>query len=227
MIWDKFDSDLMNKLDNIAALEKQKQQQQDIDPVYIYENALENWSTGQNVELALRQFEKAAELGYEPAQKGIAYIYRKGNKEYGVNPNHTKALKWYISLAENGDEDSLYYCASFYLNGLGTSQNLEKAFYYAEKSAATGDNDGLRLVGQFYLFGEGVVKNEKKGIECLERAARQWDIDSQIILCDFFISKEMFDVALEYLLEVEKSSIEKPPSLMEWLEKTKIKLNCY
>ena len=74
-------------------------------------------------DLALKYYEMAAELEYEPAISGLGYIWyygRTGKKDY------EKAFKYFSKSAELGNLQSLYKIADMYKNGYFVEKDYDK-----------------------------------------------------------------------------------------------------
>ncbi|CAH0169411.1 tetratricopeptide repeat protein [Peribacillus simplex] len=220
--YDVFKKILGNMFDYSDALDA-KMEKDKTDPSNLYKKGERLMSRDKHEE-AIRYYEKAAGLGSYEAQEYLAELYLYGDQEINLKPNHTKALKWFQKLAEQGNDDAMYQCARFYGQGWGTTANSKKAFDYALKSATKGNNEGLKFAGCMYLKGEGTEKNEAKGIEYLKRAARQEDLYAHVLLFCYFFGKQMLEEAISYhkLIEMNKESLNEDDK--KWFEDVTLQL---
>jgi len=85
---------------------------------------------------AAEWYAKAAELGYHPAQRRLAYMYYVGK---GVAQDYKKAFDWCLEAAEQGNQIAQCQVGCLYESGLGVVQDCHKALAWYIKSAAQGN----------------------------------------------------------------------------------------
>lgn len=85
---------------------------------------------------AAEWYTKAAELGYPPAQRRLAYMYYVGK---GVAQDYKKAFDWCLKAAEQGNQIAQCQVGCLYESGLGVVQDYHKALEWYAKSASLGN----------------------------------------------------------------------------------------
>lgn len=116
-------------------------------------------------EEAVKLYRQAAEMGYAPAQCGLARCYRHG---YGVEENIEKAFEWYRKAAEQD-------CMEAYLamGDLMCHHHRELSFIWYQKAADFGDSGALYETGLCYELGRGTPVNFDRAKQCYAKAAEQ------------------------------------------------------
>jgi hypothetical protein len=97
---------------------------------------------------AIKFFSKAAELGSSDGKMNLASTYDNLS-------NFPLAVKWYISVAEEGDAVAQYCLGLHYERGLGVKRNLKKAEMWYIKAANQGDPDATRRLNIMYSMNRG------------------------------------------------------------------------
>ncbi len=85
--------------------------------------------------------------------------------------DYTSALPILLTLAEQDDDDAMWYLGKMYDNGWGVEQSDEQAFNWSERSAKLGDADSQWEVGIMYEIGQWVDEDQKKAFEWYLEAA--------------------------------------------------------
>ena len=95
-----------------------------------------------NEEEAVRLYFKAAEQGYQPAQRRVGMIYLYGR--LGVVRDYAKAVEWLRKAAED-ETDSLTQrlLGEMYEEGKGVPQDYAEAVKWYRKAAEQGDADAM------------------------------------------------------------------------------------
>jgi TPR repeat protein len=119
---------------------------------------------------AARQYRRAAEKGYIPAQYNLAYLYENG---LGVEKNPEEAVCWYRRAAEKGDAESQVNLGALYSTGTGVAQSDTEAARLYALAAEQGDLRGLSNLGSLYLQGRGVKHDVKQAFVLFEKAAKE------------------------------------------------------
>jgi TPR repeat protein len=122
---------------------------------------------------AFKMFEKAAELGYAPAQFEIAQCFEYG--WIGCDQCEQESLTWYLASATQGYGPAELALSRWYKGGHDTvlAANDAKAFDYAMKAADKGIPEAEYLVGVFYETGSGVQQNYTEAKRWYMRSASQ------------------------------------------------------
>ncbi len=84
-----------------------------------YEDGMSAYQSGRYEE-ALSIWTWLAETGNVDAKFNLGFMYEFG---YGVKPDESMALKWYLSAAQDGHEQAQRYVAWMFQNGKGTPKN--------------------------------------------------------------------------------------------------------
>ena len=84
--------------------------------------------------MAMKLYEKAAELGFAEAQGTLGEIYYKGLFE--EEKNGKEAVKWLKMAAENGYGESQVTMASFYYSGEIVDKNIKEAVRYCRMKSS-------------------------------------------------------------------------------------------
>lgn len=123
---------------------------------------------GDGYELAARWFAKAADAGYLPALKDLAFCYLVG---IGLPQDDARAFATYEKAARLGDaeaEDFVGFCHEY---GIGVPLDREKAVM-SYRRAAEGGNPASQFGMAFrYMYGWGVPKDEQKAAALYTDAA--------------------------------------------------------
>ncbi len=117
---------------------------------------------------AIRQFERAAELGSSAAAHNLAVIYK--SKE-GIDKEEKQIFRWRRKAAELGYPDDLYNIAVSYYHGKdGAEEDPEKALFWAKKAKQAQEKGALskdfpidallRSIEQSIVFDAGLAANE-------------------------------------------------------------------
>lgn len=97
---------------------------------------------------ACKYYQRAAKMGYEPAQYALAcLLYSKSNPEY------EKALHWFEQSSQNGNPKAMLAAAAMYEEGDGCQKDLGKAARYITMAQVRGDPDAEYAMGSMYRFG--------------------------------------------------------------------------
>ena len=133
----------------------------------MYYNGL---GTQQNLQEALRYFQKAAEKDNAAATNSLGVMYLKG--EGGLPKNSNKALAYFQKSAFLGDITAYNNLGNMYFNGIGVNEDKAKAFEYYMKAAMQKNPEAMYKVAIMYEKGIGVQTNvtkAKKWRDALER----------------------------------------------------------
>lgn len=101
---------------------------------------------------ALVAYEKAADLGYLPAQNNIALMYLH---DFGESQDRDRAVALLEQLAEQGYADAYFSLGWLALYGPDTGRNSRTAADYFEQAANAGSAFGQVYLGYMYEQGMG------------------------------------------------------------------------
>jgi TPR repeat protein len=86
---------------------------------------------------------KLSKAGYAPAQRTIAFHYRKG---WGCEESLEETAYWFRKAAEQGDGEAQY-CMGIALSmGYGIDQNFNEAFSWFQKAADQGEENAKKFL---------------------------------------------------------------------------------
>lgn len=125
----------------------------------------------QNIEEAIKWYEKSADLGFIDAMIALGDLYYSKYGVLPIEPNYEKAVEWYEKAAQNLNErNSIDYN---YVYGYLAEINLNKLNDYAkalEYYIKVGDASAAREIAVMYLGGFGVEQDYAKALEWFEKA---------------------------------------------------------
>ena len=135
-------------------------------------------------EKALGSYQKTIEK--DPYFEGKSYqrmaeVYLVNGENELSDEYYQKALKFFTSSANEGDQYSSIFAGYFYQMGYGTTPDSEVAMDYYRKAADAGNTDAMCYVGYMYQFGQDFVKKDiDKTYEWYKRAADLGNPDAMI-----------------------------------------------
>lgn len=150
----------------------------------------EGYGTEKDEDKAFEWYQKAAAQGHEKAKKEAEKIQTRREKEkkedempislmikLGVaayeNSEFDLALRIFLKVAEQGNDDAQWQCGLMYYHGKGTAVNKAKALYWYEEAAKQGNDDAQYKCGRMHYLGEGTAVNKAKALYWFEKAAEQ------------------------------------------------------
>jgi hypothetical protein len=95
-----------------------------------------------DVSLALDCFERAAAMGYPPAQRLLGVIYLEGDKH---PKNYDLARKWLSLASGHGDPMADYLLAQIYAQGLGVAKDWSKAYRFLSRQGVSNIPEAMEL----------------------------------------------------------------------------------
>ena len=123
--------------------------------------------------LALKYFNKAAQLGDKEAMFCLGIAYENG---YGVERNWESALKWYHMAAIMGHKEAQCSTAVYMYNGMGTISGerlYDQSFYWMNRAANAGNPTAQYFLGKYYTDGTGCSINYTEAVKWFCKAAAQ------------------------------------------------------
>lgn len=115
----------------------------------------------------LQSLHGAAAQGHAPAHNTIGHMYAHG---YGVAKDGERAVEWYLSSAELGNEVAMFNMGVAYEIGNGVPQDYTEALVWWRKAADKGMAEAYYNIGVFYLEGKGVKVDYKESMRWLRLA---------------------------------------------------------
>lgn len=117
-----------------------------------------------NLPLAFKEFQAAAEEGHAYSQFNLGLMYEQG---IGVGKDEKMAVAWYLKAALQGESNAQYNVAVLYENGRGTDINYTQAYHWYREAAVQGDGFAVGNLGMLYLRGQGVKEDKIAGLALL------------------------------------------------------------
>ena len=125
---------------------------------------------------ALKWYRKAADQGFQPAQRILSVIYANG---LGVQKDQAEADLWLKKALVPREMSDLEQVAYELLENPALRAH---ALAFCRRKAEAGDAYSQLLLGGSYLHGRGVPKDVKTGLEWLLKAAAQGQVTAQVYL---------------------------------------------
>ena len=136
---------------------------------------------------AVHWLTKAAEQGFEEAEKILCCLYEGGEGTFdamdqfmlgecyrtgdGVTRSMREAIRWYTKAAERGFVRAQIMLALSYKDGNGVPQDLSKANEWFRKAAEAGDSYAQNFLGETSITGH--ARDKENGVYWWTKAARQ------------------------------------------------------
>lgn len=120
-------------------------------------------------------YEKAAELGFAPAQYRIGNMYEKG---LGVDRDLQKARGWYEQAAEAGNASAMHNLAVLYAMGVDGPADNKLAAKWFVKAAELGVKDSQFNLGILAARGVGVEQSLEQSYKWFALVAKTGDNDA-------------------------------------------------
>ncbi|CAM4193509.1 tetratricopeptide repeat protein [Pseudoalteromonas byunsanensis] len=131
------------------------------------EQGIEAANSGQ-FEVALKEFQYLADMGYGPGIYELAKMYQGG---YGVSKDIHKAAKLFQDAVNTGVADAMFSLAVMYENGEGVKQDKQKAVELYTRAAKKNLAAAQFNLGVMYTNGDGVIKDYHTAMDWYEKAA--------------------------------------------------------
>lgn len=122
--------------------------------------------------------EKAANLGYAPAQFYLGKLYEDG--QAGLPKDLVEARRWTERAAEGGDRKAMHNLALYFFEGAGGPKNLSSAADWFRRAASLGLVDSQYNLARLYEEGLGVPQNPAEAYKWYLIAARSGDAESRM-----------------------------------------------
>ena len=110
----------------------------------------------QNLSLAWKWYQRAAEQGHAPAQYSLGEMYEKGK---GVEQNLSLARKWHRRAAKQDHAPAQYRLGNMYEKGEGVELSFSSARKWYQRAAEQGHAPAQYRLGEMYGKGEGVEQD--------------------------------------------------------------------
>jgi localization factor PodJL len=148
------------------------------DPTAAYEVGVrfaEGKGVAQNIDEAVKWYDRAAQAGIVPAIFRLGTLYEKG---LSVKRDPDIARRYYLQAAERGSAKAMHNLAVLDADGGGKGANYQSAAQWFRKAADRGVADSQFNLGILYARGIGVEQNLAESFKWFSLAAGQGDADS-------------------------------------------------
>jgi len=122
------------------------------------------------------ELQKAANLGFAPAQFYLAKLFETGGS--GVKKDLNEARRWTQRAAEAGDARAMHNLALYEFNGEGGAKDQADAAHWFKRAADLGVIDSQYNLGRLYESGYGVPENKTEAYKWYLVAASKGDRDA-------------------------------------------------
>lgn len=148
------------------------------DAMALYEiasRAAEGREMTQDVALAARLYERAAQAGLPPAQERFAMLLDKG---VGLPRDSKAATTWYERAAQGGNVRAMHNLATLLASGVNGKTDYEAALRWYTEAAEAGMRDSQFNLGVLFARGIGTRQDLQKAYKWFAIAAAQGDAEA-------------------------------------------------
>ncbi|MCR9123099.1 MAG: peptidoglycan-binding protein [Phyllobacteriaceae bacterium] len=124
---------------------------------------------------ALKWYERAAELGFAPAQYRTGNFYEKG---FGAERDFATAKTWYQLAAEQGNASAMHNLAVLFASGADGPPDFDSAARWFLRAAELGVRDSQFNLGILAAKGQGVPQDLGESYKWFALAAQSGDDDA-------------------------------------------------
>lgn len=128
-----------------------------------------------NFDVARKNFDKAAKLGYASSMPVIGSMCRDG---LGGKKDLRMGAIWFKMSAEQGNAYSQFALGECYQNGWGLDKDLQQALLLYRSSAEKEYIPAMRNLGTVFAEGIGVDQNDEVALKWYEKAAQYGDSEA-------------------------------------------------
>jgi TPR repeat protein len=123
-------------------------------------------------------YEDVANVGNTDIQFELGYYFESKQLE----PDYTRAAKWYLMAKDLGHIDATYCLGRLYELGLGVNQDYVYAFELYTIAKKGGLSEATFRLGNMYQSGFGVKVDYQQAFGCYTEASEQGNLDAQFKL---------------------------------------------
>ncbi|RKF07122.1 hypothetical protein DEM25_004505 [Oceaniradius stylonematis] len=124
---------------------------------------------------ALKWYERAAELGFAPAQYRTGNFYEKG---FGAERDFSTAKTWYQLAAEQGNASAMHNLAVLFASGADGPPDFDSAARWFLRAAELGVRDSQFNLGILAAKGQGMPQDLGESYKWFALAAQSGDEDA-------------------------------------------------
>lgn len=125
----------------------------------------------QNPIMALKLWNKSADLGYGKAQNNLGKAYWYGT--LGIKQNYSKANYWYRMVAAHGNPDAETMLSLEYWHGYSVKKSWKKTIYWLNKALKNNYSRAQYYMGDAYYLGGCMPKNKEKAVGYWKMATKR------------------------------------------------------
>lgn len=141
-----------------------------------------DWGGGveRDQSISLDWYQKAADLGYPPAEWKIGRFYETGT--HGLEQDYTQAVVWYRKAAEHGDDNGQFDLAEMYNYGKGVEEDDAEAMKWYRKAAEQDYFSAYSSMGYHYYYGLGVSVDREEAVTWFKKDVENGTLADDISL---------------------------------------------
>ena len=122
-----------------------------------------------NIQLAVKCYERAAQMGYTGAMMSLAELYRESG-------NMDEYYKWILEASFTGEDPSAFLkLGELYFDGEYVHQDYKKAFRYFELASENGADGAKYYIAYYADHGILEPRDEKRAILYYIGGAKEYD----------------------------------------------------
>jgi TPR repeat protein len=139
--------------------------------------------TARDVAQSIGWFEKANGRGEQSSLRWLARLWRG---DFGGNADLARAFTYLKRDADRANPESktFFELGEAYLDGAGTSKNVDAGIEALRKAAALGLKDAADVIGDVYRYGQGVPADPLRAARYYRQAAAFGNVDAMSALAD-------------------------------------------
>ncbi len=178
-------AELAFQQENYAVAQKQWQQLADLGfpQAFIGLGKITEATSDKKDNLALKYYQHAYDLGFDPAAYQIGQFYYK---HYRNQEELKFARQWTIKAAQQGSAGAYMIYADMQLFGLGEAENIESALSIFKSLSEHGYALASRKLAYLYEKGLNVKKDKQKAFNYFKLALHQGSIESELNIGRFY-----------------------------------------
>ena len=151
----------------------------------------------QNLDEAVKWYEKGAEHENEESMASLGYIYAKEEEM----KDEARSAYWNLQAAKEGNVVAMFNTGYHYANGIGVEQDYVAAMAWYKKAAEAGEEDSMEELGDLYYFGNGVAKDYTLAKEWYEKAIMAGNETPLMPLGTIYYYRQDYKKAMEFYLK--------------------------
>jgi TPR repeat protein len=126
---------------------------------------------GKNLDIAIYWCTEAAEQGDTAAQVRVAEILHERSDL--ASKDHEKMMYWLDLAANENNPKAQYLLGKFYIEGIGTEQDIEEGMAWYHEAASRGYSEAQYALARLYRLGETIEADEALCFSWCSKASKQ------------------------------------------------------